>query len=43
MQLSACKRTKVGNEKARADNEKDKDGKNCEKDRESERKREKKR
>ena len=27
MQLSKCNRTKVGNEKARADNEKDKDGK----------------
>ena len=39
MQLSKCNRTKVGNEKARFDNEKDKNGKNCEKDRESERKR----
>ena len=40
MQLSKCNRTKVVNEKARADNEKDKDGKNSEKDIESGRKKE---
>ena len=39
MLLSKCKRTKVVNDKARADNEKDKNGKNSRKDRESEWKR----